>query len=519
MTEPTTAPMTDNPNTQPDVGLSGQSITRSHDPRERTAIRNVSVLLLLRGFILAGGVATATLVPRTMGPATYGRYDLITMLTFWFSMLGGLGTAQVVSRQTPQLEHEGAVERLRSLFGNLLALRTLASVVVALLYLVATRLWLRDLEWPILLVLSVAVLLRGPASLCYSLFLGQGRIGRWALPEAVRQWGSVLFALPCYLLGGLRGAVTGYLVTETIIFLMGVVGARRSLSCSALRLNLRAVAPHLRVGMLFYAAELVSSAFERSGAVLVRSATHDYVQVGLFGVSYQIFAAAMLSSNQIATSFVPLITVLRARGEAAELKVWVARLVKWLAVVAMLGFLGSVILGKDIVPLVLGRAYTSVFRNVAVMSATLLFLPLTHVCGMLALTHDRPRIMIQATAVRLLCFWPLGWPLVSRWGSLGACATVFFATGAQTVVYLWKNRSLIGTAFGRWAMVVGVGLAFAPLAYLRASLGLNVILYVTAAGGYLLVLRVLGTISARELEALFKALGLAKRQNAAEAGP
>jgi hypothetical protein len=96
---------------------------------------------------------------------------------------------------------------------------------------------------------------------------------------------------------------------------------------------------------------------------------------------------------------------------------------------------------------------------------------------------------------------------------------VFFATGAQTVVYLWKNRSLIGTAFGRWAMVVGVGLAFAPLAYLRASLGLNVILYVTAAGGYLLVLRVLGTISARELEALFKALGLAKRQNAAEAGP
>ena len=518
MTEPMTEPMTDNPDAQPQAGLPSQNVTgsRPHDPRERTAIRNVSVLLLLRGFILAGGVATATLVPRIMGPATYGRYDLITMLTFWFSMLGGLGTSQIVSRQTPQLEHEGAVDRLRALFGNLLVLRAMISVVVALLYLLATRLWLRDLEWPVLVVLSVAVLLRGPANLCYALFLGQGRIGRWALPEAVRQWGSVAFALPCYLLGGLRGAVTGYLVTETIIFLMGVVGARRSISRSALRLDLRAAAPQLRVGLVFYAAELVASAFERSGAVLVRSATHDYVQVGLFGVSYQIFAAAMLSSNQIATSFVPLITVLRAKGESSELKIWVARLVKWLAVVAMLGFLGSVILGKDIVPMVLGRAYASVFRNVAVMSATLLFLPLAHVCTMLALTHDRPRVLIKATAVRLLCFWPLGWPLVSRWGSLGACAAVFLATGAQTVVYLWQSRSLIGTALGRWATVVGVGLAFAPLAYLRASFGLNVILYVAVAGGYLLVLRLLGTISAHELEALFKALGLAKGQKAAE---
>ena len=506
---------------QPALRLHRQKGTGSRPPdsRERVAIRNVSVLLILRGFILAGGVATATLVPRTMGPATYGRYDLITMLTFWFTMLGGLGTAQVVSRQTPQLEHEGAVERLRGLFGNLLVLRTLTSVVVALLYFLATRLWLRDVDWPVLFVLSLAVLLRGPANLCYSLFLGQGRIGRWALPEVVRQWGSVAFALPCYLLGGLRGAVTGYLVSETIILIGGVAGARQSLASSALRLDVRALAPHLRVGLVFYAADLVASAFERSGAVLVRSVTHDYAQVGLFGVSYQIFAAAMLSSNQISTSFVPLITVLRAQGELAELKTWIERLIKWLAVVATLGLLGSMLLGKDMVPLVLGRAYASAFRNVVVLTATLVFLPLTHVCGMLALTHDRPRVLIQATAVRLLCFWGLGVPLVSRWGSLGACMAVFFATLAQTVVFLWKNRSLVGTAFGRWAVVVGAGMAFAPLAYLRGSLALNVLLYAGAVIGYLLVLRALGMISARELRALYQALGRAsnRRPEAAEA--
>ena len=58
----------------------------------------------------------------------------------------------------------------------------------------------------------------------------------------------------------------------------------------------------------------------RSGAVMLRSVTEDYAQVGMFGVSYQTFMAAVLSTNQIASSFVPLLAVLRARRRAAELR-------------------------------------------------------------------------------------------------------------------------------------------------------------------------------------------------------
>jgi hypothetical protein len=87
-------------------------------------------------------------------------------------------------------------------------------------------------------------------------------------------------------------------------------------------------------------------------------------------------------------------------------------------------------------------------------------------------------------------------------------------------VYLWKSRSLVGTAFGRWVVVVGVGMAFVPLAYLRGSPARNVALYVAAAGGFLLVLRALGTITARELGTLYQTLGFAtaRRKGSAEAG-
>ena len=60
---------------------------------------------------------------------------------------------------------------------------------------------------------------------------------------------------------------------------------------------------------------------------------------------------------------------------------------------------------------------------------------------------------------------------------------------------------------------MGAGLAFAPLAYFRGSLIGNVGLYLVAAAGFLLVLRILGTISARELRTLGQTLRLAKSQH------
>ncbi|MBN2577082.1 MAG: lipopolysaccharide biosynthesis protein [Deltaproteobacteria bacterium] len=474
--------------------------------RERTAIRNITLLLLLRGLIVAGGIASAALVPRTMGPATYGRYDLITMLTFWFSMLGSLGMSQVTSRQAPQLEAEGALAKLQALFGSFLALRALSSAAVAILYFLTTRLWLREIDGVVLLVLSVAVLLRGPGALCYALFLGQGRIGRWALPEVVRQWGSVAFALPCFLVGGVRGAVCGYLVSETVIFCIGIFGARRSFARYDVRLALRTVTPLLRLGLLFYVSDLVLSAIDRSGAVLVRAVTNDYAQVGMFGVSYQVFMAALLSTHQIASSFVPLLTVLRTQRENAELQAWVGRLVKWLTLVATLGLLGSLILGRDIVPLVLGRAYVPAYRNLVALAAAMLLVPLVQTCSVLALTHDRPGMLIKAASLRFVCFWGLGVPLVMRWGSLGACLAVGLAMAVQAGYLLARNGAVVGPALRRWSMVVAAGVVFAPACYLRAGVGANIALFFAAAAGYLLVLRVLGAISARELRVVYRAL-------------
>jgi hypothetical protein len=101
-----------------------------------------------------------------------------------------------------------------------------------------------------------------------------------------------------------------------------------------------------------------------------------------------------------------------------------------------------------------------------------------------------------------------------RWGSLGACVAMGLALAVQAGYFITQNRAIVGPAFRRWTLVVGVGLLFAPLAWLRASAPANVALYCGAAGGYLLILRALGVISARELRAVFHALGIGRTERA-----
>ena len=132
--------------------------------REQTAVRNVGLLLMLRGLLAVGGVVVAAVVPRLMGPTGYGQVALLVTLSFWFTLAASLGFTQVMGRHVPGFGQSSDEDGLRSFFGGLLAIRIVAGLLVAALYLVVTITWLRDLDAVAMAVLAGAVLVRAPAA-------------------------------------------------------------------------------------------------------------------------------------------------------------------------------------------------------------------------------------------------------------------------------------------------------------------------------------------------------------------
>lgn len=474
----------------------------------RNAVRNAGWLVVQRGLLIAGGFVFAALVPRLLGPERYGQYVLVNSLATWFVLFSTLGFTQVVGRYAPPLTLGGDTAGLRRLFGNLVMVRCVSGTLMAGLYWLFTTLWLRELD-PVLLALMAGVVLgRAIANLGYLFFLGLNQAARWGWGELARQWATLAGLIPGFLLGGLRGAAVGLVLAELSVLVGGFWRLRAYLSWADLRVEWRYLAPYLRFGLGFFVGDLLTSAFQHSGEALVRAVAGDYTQVGYFGLAFSIYLMAPVALMQLTLAFAPLLTGLRLQGESEALRRWVERLLKGLTVGGMLVIFTVLLLGADLVPLVLGKAYRPVAANLVPLALTLLPLALSSVGSLLALVYERPRTNWVAAGLRLAAFWLLGPLLVATWGGLGGCLAVLAASLLQAGYFTWQMRRVVRYALWPWAGAVLAGGWCLPLVLLRSSGLVNLALYGVGLISYGSLLWAFHVVTPGELVTAWQTMGL-----------
>ena len=487
--------------------------------REQAAVRNAGRLLLMRGLHAAGGAVFAAVVPRLMGPKGYGQLALLLSLSMWFTIAANLGLTDVLVREAPRYERDLDPRGLTTLFGRLLALRSLAGLTTAGLYLLATTLWLRDLDRTTLALLALTVLVRAPADLCFALQLAKNRAAHWGVADILRLWGNMALMLPGYLLAGIRGAALGVLVLDIVIALVGFFGVREHLAWTRGGPALSALKPHLRFGLLFYGVHLSAAAFDSSGDVLLRAVHGDYASIGFLRVAYSAYLMGSSAITWTTFAFAPLLTALYLERDTRAIRLRLESLSKWLGIACALVLLAAVLVGEDLVPLVFGKAFNPVARALVVLSAGLFAVALTSVANVAALGYGRGGVVLAASAVQLAAFWLLGPLLVMKLGWLGAALGILCALTAQAAFSTFVSKKMAGYSLRPWLGVVALGATFLPLAALRASALVDAALLGVGVVGYLALLRVSGLISAAEFAAFKGALRRTVRGRAAPRAP
>jgi O-antigen/teichoic acid export membrane protein len=482
----------------------------------RATVRNAGLLIGQRSLYMAGGFLFAATVPRLMGPDLFGRYALVTSLAIWFVLFSDPGITQVMIRYIPQLKLEEDRKSLERFFGSLLAVNLLSSGLGAASYFLLTRLWFPDLDGLFLLAMSCAVFARSMANPFFSFLLGLNKAARWGMNEIIRRWLSVFLLLPGFTLAGLRGAAAALFLTELGILVTGIWWSRSHLSRSSFRLDLPAIVPYMKFGLIFFMTHLVAATFQRSGEVLVRSVRADYIQVAYYGLAYNVYLALAGAIPQLAMAFVPLMTTLQARGETEALEGWIEQLLKWLTLGGILIVYGTFLVGNDLVPLVLGGAYREVVIHLLPLAVSLLFFALSSVASVLTMVFNRPEMGLGASVLRLAIFWILGVPFIAWWGSVGACLAVLAASAFHGGYFAWCIRKTVFFSLRRWGLVVGVAALFLPMGWLRASWWVNMGLYAVFVAAYGSVLFFLRVIRLSEVALVWQVLR--RRRNAPEAG-
>jgi len=471
-------------------------------------IRNAGFLLAQRGFHIIAGLLFAVWVPRMMGPSDYGRYALVTSLYLWFLLGSDLGFTQIMGRYVPNFMFQGEKERLQKLFSNLWMVSLLSGAIGAILYLWLTSLWLTDLDRFLLIIMASTLLIRAGNRPFFTLFLGLNQASRWGMGETLRHWFLVVLVIIGFYLGGLRGALMGLFITEWIVLFIGVWWGKSYFSLKELRLDIHYLTPYLRFGFIFLIFNLLSSAFQYSGEVLVRLFYPDYVQVGYFGLANNIYSTISPAIHQFTIAFAPLMMTLQAQGETEILKQWMEHLINWLTVGVVFVVFGVLLLGNDLVPLVLGASYQPVATNLLPLSMTLWAHVLSNVAILLTIVYNCPKKAVLAAVIRLALIWGFGPFLIVKWGSLGGCITVLSASAIYSGYLTWQMQRVVTYSLKKWIWVIVLGLLFLPLSWLRSSWSVNLILYGIFVMGYCFLLFLFKFVKLSEVVAVWRAFRL-----------
>jgi O-antigen/teichoic acid export membrane protein len=470
------------------------------------AVRNAGLLIAQRGSHILTGLLFAIVVPRLMGPDIYGRYGLITSITIWFALLSGMSFSQTMIRFVPQFTAQGDKDGLQKFFANLMLLRLANGALAVTAYLLLTTFLFPELDLVALVIAASTIYFRTWAKLLFALFLGLNQAARWGMGETLSRWVSLVLTIPGVYFGGLRGACLALLLTELTVLLVGLSWARPYLCWSKLRLDREYLAPYLRFSLSFYGSNILLSISQNSGEMVVRVASDDYMQVGYFGLAYRIYFIAATTIWQLTMAFGPLLTTLLTQDKPEEIRWWVERMIKWIAVGGVVAVMSVILLGEDIVPLVLGADYRPVAANLIPLTLALLTYGLGSVARLLALTYNRPGVALKAATIHLASFIGLGTLLVARRGSLAGCLAVLIASSLYAGYFTWRMRGEVTYSLWKWALPILLGGLFLPLTLLRSSWPVNLALFAVFVAGYISLLLLLKIVTPGEVERMRRAL-------------
>ena len=470
------------------------------------ALRNAGLLMAQRVLDVAGVTLFAAVVPRLLGPAAFGRFALLTSVSMWFTLLSGLGAVSMLTRSVPRMVAAGDEEGLRRLATSMAVLRAITGACAAAGFFLIATLLLGEPDVLAAAFVAGAVLCRSVGNLGFALLLGLNDAARWGLGDLVRRWMIVGLVPLGFVAAGLRGACLGLLGAEATVLACALWWARPYLRRNAVDLSRSHLSPFLRISSLFAVGNLLLTLTHRSGETLVRFATNRYEEVGFFGAAYAVYLTVAHVMGQLVSSLAPHLVGQFELGRADAIGAWLERLLKYLAAVAVLSVAGAAMLGRALVPMLMGGEYAPVATNVSVITLALLTVAIGSVARLQVLVLDRPKALIAAAALEFAAFWAIGFPLASRFGSLGASAAVLPASALSVWFLTSRVRPGLPFSLRPAAKALAASVVFVPLILLSPGWPLSALLFVAGAAAYAGLLLRVRVITLAELAELKRVL-------------
>ncbi len=446
----------------------------------RAMSRNLSLITFNKVIQLIGGALWALLIPRWLGPETYGQLALAIALSMFLWWLGDLGGLEVFGRYIPILETQKPDEA-RKLFGQMFWIRCLiaASLLPALLILAP---WLAPLlnapwlpGWPAALIAAAAGI-HIISWTSYHLLYARKEMGKWSVELSWR----LIVQLPLILLvgkWGITAQLTAYTANEIIYLALALWWTRDWFRSAALRPDLAFVRPYLRMGSGFWATNFGLIVLFRTGTILVAIFTGDDAQISYYDLALIVFFLVFTIIDQLARAFLPTVSQFHEGGQRERAGSWLQIVTQWGAALGVLAVVAVQYTAHWIMPIVLGSAYGQSALVLQVMLLALPALVLVSVGTVATAMHANARAKLIAIAIGILAFYGSSPYFTHAWGAVGAAWSLTLGLSTYALILFAFIRHDLRV---RWLALIGIFGLGLPLLLLRPLVADNFLLALVA---------------------------------------
>ncbi len=477
MTTPNTSAAAGHPSAGPTTGRSPGGKNRPTDTEVVQSIRGSSLLLVGRLGAMVVALITQALVVRVVDKVDYGVFAFGLTLVSAFRVLVSFGDSQSVGRfltlEAEKHDRRGFTAMLAVIVLRivLVSIVVLGAVIIGADRLTASFLSETSDQFVIVVLVALAPLeaLGGALGAVFAVF-GNVRmvlLRKYLYAPLVRLLVVTVLALGGF---GIRALAIGYVLGELVGFGLYILVVRRSIEemgrrgsdtalggssvpeqsfLSAARVR---VGPYLRFALPAGTVEMVSILMTTVTVMMLGwwhgpEAVADFRSVFPFGRLNQM---ALLTFSVL---FAPLATRLFVRSDRPGMELAYWQTSTYLAVLSFPGFLLSVPLAWQTVPLVFGERYASAAPVLAVLGGAYF---LHTICGYNALVlqiHGRIRWVLAGNMAAMSASLLAGFLIIPRLGAVGVSWSVLAGLLTQNVINQTGLHRLLG--FGWLHPIIG----------------------------------------------------------------
>jgi O-antigen/teichoic acid export membrane protein len=446
----------------------------------------------------------ALLVPRMMGPDTYGHYALFVS---WIGMIAAFldpGMAEIAARVVPELQQRRDEAGIRTFFSRMLGFKIVLDVLVGLVFAVGFRAIFPEVIEPAFLwIMILAIFVADLGSAAYGLLFGLNRQALCSARDPLRRALSVGLVIALFHRFGLTGAIVSVVIVESLLLIGNFAFVGRYVSLRELAPKWSYSAPLLRYGFLFYLSSGASNVWQRLGNTLIGRLSGDFRQIALFDLSNQMFLTATSFTFFIIVSLAPTFARLRLEAKEEKLIDWSRRILTYTEIGCM-GILGAwLLLGAELIPVLIGKQYDGLYANVAVLLCGAFPMVVVQLGLALAMAYAEPIWYFAAVCAAVASFVASSLLLIPTAASLGCSFATLISCACCAVVIGIRYRVNMYKSLGPALKSIALGaLLLVPCWLSRGPPGRNALLllgFLVTYGVALFLTRIIVPAEVRQL--------------------